>query len=105
MALLGVIGGLGPMATACFMELVTGMTDAATDQEHLRMLVYSAPDIPDRTQFILGQSDRSPLPGIVEVGRALTAMGADVIAIPCMTAHYFHREIAGQVPARILNAI
>lgn len=93
------------MATAYFMELVTSMTDAATDQEHLRMLIYSAPDIPDRTGYILGNSSQSPLPGIVEAGLALKSLGADVIAVPCITAHYFHKEIEAQLGVRVLNAI
>lgn len=105
MALLGVIGGLGPMATAYFMELVTSMTDAACDQEHMRMLIYSIPDTPDRTRFILGRSGESPLPSIVAAGRALRSLGADVIAVPCITAHYFHREIEEGVGVRMLNAI
>lgn len=105
MALLGVIGGLGPMATAYFMQLVTSITDAKTDQDHIRMLIYSAPDIPDRTEYILGLSDRSPLPGIVSAGQALVSMGADVIAIPCITAHCFHSEIESRIPVKILNAI
>lgn len=105
MALLGVIGGLGPMATAYFMELITAMTDAARDQDHLRMIVYSAPDIPDRTEYILGKSKDDPLPGIVEAGRALRTMGAGLLAIPCITAHYFHNEIEAQVGVKTLHAI
>ena len=105
MAILGVVGGLGPMATAYFMHLVTGMTEAATDQEHLRMLIYSAPDIPDRTAYILGRSDKSPLPGIVEAGKALKSIGAEVIAIPCITAHYFQSEIERELGIPTLNAI
>ena len=50
---LGVIGGLGPIATAHFMELVIRMTEAATDQEHLDMILYNRPSIPDRTGYIL----------------------------------------------------
>lgn len=105
MALLGVIGGLGPMATAYFMELVTSMTDASTDQAHLKMIIYSAPDIPDRTDYILGRSKSSPLPGFVQAGRALKSMGADLLAIPCITAHYFHDDIEKQVGVKTLHAI
>ena len=105
MALLGVIGGLGPMATAYFMELVTSMTDALIDQEHLRMLIYSVPDTPDRTDYILGRSKKDPLPGIISAGLTLKDAGADVIAIPCMTAHYFHEQIEKMVGLRTLNAI
>ena len=105
MALLGVIGGLGPMATAYFMELVTSMTDALTDQEHIRMLVYSVPDTPDRTDYILGKSIKDPLPCLIDAGLTLKEAGADVIAIPCITAHYFHDKIEKKVGVQILNAI
>ena len=105
MAYLGVIGGLGPMATAYFMELVTSMTDANCDQEHLRMLIYSIPETPDRTSFILGRSKESPLPFMVEAGLALKSLGVDVIAVPCITAHYFQRELEASVGVRMLNAI
>ena len=56
MKVLGVIGGLGPMATAYFLQLLTQMTDAATDQNHIEVLIHSKPQIPDRTQYILGKS-------------------------------------------------
>lgn len=103
---LGVIGGLGPMATAYFMEMVTEMTDASNDQEHIEMLIYSKPQIPDRTKFILGESDENPLPPINDVANKLVSIGADVIAIPCITAHCFHDKLcANVVNARILNAI
>ena len=54
MKTLGVIGGLGPMATAYFMQLLVSMTDAASDQEHIETLIYSRPSTPDRTRYILG---------------------------------------------------
>ena len=55
--ILGVIGGLGPMATAYFLRLVTDMTDAQTDQEHIETVIVSRPATPDRTSYILGKSD------------------------------------------------
>ena len=105
MALLGIIGGLGPMATAYFMQLITEMTDAVTDQEHLRMVIFSAPDIPDRTEYIIGKSDNSPLSGILEAGLSLKKIGADVIAIPCITAHYFQGDIENGLGITTLNVI
>ncbi len=105
MVLLGVIGGLGPMATAYFMELITAMTDADHDQAHLPMLVYHAPNIPDRTAYILGQSNDDPLPGIIEAGRTLGAMGANILAIPCITAHCFHERIENETGIFTLHAI
>lgn len=90
---LGIIGGMGPMATVYFMELVVKMTKADCDSEHLEMIVYNAPDVPDRTQYILGKSEESPLPRMLELGKRLKKQQVECIAIPCMTAHYFHEEL------------
>ena len=65
---LGVIGGLGPIATAHFMELVIRMTEATTDQEHLDMILYNRPSIPDRTGYILDPTKPNPLPEMIRVG-------------------------------------
>ena len=64
---LGVIGGLGPMATVRFMELIVRMTQADTDQQHLDMIVYNTPSTPDRTGFLLGTSQESPLPHLLKL--------------------------------------
>lgn len=105
MKTLGVIGGLGPMATAYFMQLVIDMTEAKTDQEHIPMILYSKPQIPDRTRFLLGLSEESPLPPIVDCGQRLAADGAEVLAIPCITAHALHEQIQRLVPVPIIHAI
>ena len=102
---LGVIGGLGPIATAHFMELVIRMTEAQTDQEHLDMVIYNRPSIPDRTSYILDQTPPNPLPEMIRVGNALARQGAKLIALPCMTAHYFHRELTRYIEAPIVHAI
>ena len=102
---LGVIGGLGPIATAHFMELVIRMTEADTDQEHLDMILYNRPSIPDRTSYILDSTKPNPLPEMIRVGNALARQGAKLIAIPCMTAHYFHRELTRYIEAPIVHAI
>lgn len=105
MKALGVIGGLGPMATAYFLQLVTQMTDAGTDQEHIEILLCSKPAIPDRTKYILGESEDSPVPEMVLAGRKLKEMGAGVIAVPCITAHYFHKELEDNIGIPIINAV
>ena len=102
---LGVIGGLGPITTAHFMELIIRMTEADTDQEHLDMIIYNRPSIPDRTGYILDPSKPNPLPEMIRVGNALASQGAGLIAIPCMTAHYFHRELTYAIDAPIVHAI
>ena len=102
---LGVIGGLGPIATAYFYELIIKMTDARLDQEHIEMLIYSKPSISDRTDYILGKSPDNPVNPMVDVGRKLVNMGADHIAIPCITAHYFHDTLSEEIKAPVIHAI
>ena len=102
---LGVIGGLGPIATAHFMELVIRMTDAKYDQQHLDMMIYNFPSIPDRTGYILGNTNSSPLPQMIGIGKKLSEQGAEYIAIPCITAHYFYAELEAGIPAPIINGI
>jgi len=103
--ILGIIGGLGPIATARFMELVIAMTDARTDQENVDMIVYNFPSIPDRTGYILGSNLKSPLPGLKSVAHSLVRQKVSCIAIPCVTAHYFHRELQSTIPVPILNGV
>lgn len=101
----GIIGGLGPMAMVYFMQLITEMTDAATDQEHIELIVHSKPQTPDRTGYILDHSKENPLPVLTEVGKELVSCGVDFIAIPCITAHYFQKELEKQIGCKILHAI
>lgn len=100
---LGVIGGLGPMATVLFMKMVVEMTDADNDQQHIEMVVYNCPQIPDRTNYILGKSTQSPLPQIMAIGRKLTEEGVDLIAIPCVTANYFYDELAEGIDVPMID--
>lgn len=102
---LGVIGGLGPLPTAHFMELVTNMTDVKTDQEHLQMIVYSMPSIPDRTAYILGRSDRDPTPEMIRIGKLLEQQMVSHIVVPCMTAHFFYDELQENVSVPVIHAV
>jgi aspartate racemase len=102
---IGVIGGLGPMATAVFMEMIVDMTDAESDQEHIEILLHSKPQIPDRTKYILGISGDSPLPYFEEIGQNLLNWGADIIVIPCMTAHFFQKELEKKLGCCVIDAI
>lgn len=102
---LGVIGGLGPLATAHFMELVVQFADAETEQDNVDMIVYNFPSIPDRSDFILGYYMKSPLHGLLYVANALTRQDVDLIAIPCMTAHYFYSELSERIQVPIIDAV
>ena len=93
------------MATACYMEMVTRMTDSESDQGHIHMLVDSNPAIPDRTRYILGLSDENPYPALLESGRMLVREGAEVLAIPCNTSHYFYDDLQAELGVRILHLI
>lgn len=102
---LGVIGGLGPLATANFMEQVAKMTLAPRDQDHLNMIVYNFPSIPDRTGYILGSNLRSPFPGLLWAGRELERQEASAIAIPCVTAHFFYEELSRELRSPIIHDV
>lgn len=101
---LGVIGGLGPIATSHFMELVIRMTDAQRDQQHLDMVIYHTPSIPDRSSFILDPTLPSPLEPMIDLGRRLSEQGVGCIAIPCVTAHYFHESLSQAISVPIIHA-
>lgn len=102
---LGVIGGLGPMATALFMKMVIEMTDAENDQEHIEMIVYNCPQIPDRTKYILGTSTQNPAPKLIELGKKLEEEGVWLIAVPCITANYFYAELTTKIKTPIIDII
>lgn len=93
------------MATAFFMQMVIEMTAAETDQQHIEMLIHNCPSIPDRTNYILGKSREDPGAPMAEIGKRLARQGADVIAIPCVTANYFCRQLSSEIPVPIINTI
>lgn len=102
---LGVLGGLGPMATAYFYELVTAHTRVRRDQDHIDMVISSKATTPDRTAFILGESRDDPFIVMEREAHRLVTFGAEVIAIPCNTAHYFYKRLDGVVPVPVLNMV
>ncbi len=93
------------MSTVYFCELLNRHTDAASDADHIDMLISSRASTPDRTAFILGTSDRDPLPVMLRDAQALERAGADLIVIPCNTAHYFYEGLAKGCRAPLLNII
>lgn len=105
MKMLGIIGGLGPMATAYFLELIVRMTDAAKDQEHLPSVTFNLPDIPDRTAHVLDPSKESPVPRLTAAAKQLECLGCCCVAVPCVTSHCFYEELAASVNIPWLNAV
>ena len=93
------------MATALFMKMIIEMTDAGNDQEHIEMIVYNCPQIPDRTKYILGQSTQNPAPKLIELGKKLEEEGVQLIAVPCITANYFYTELTAKIKVPIIDII
>ncbi len=101
----GVIGGVGPMATVYYMQRVIEMTKADCDQAHINMLVMNDCDIPDRTAFITEKSPDNPLPVMIEDAKRLEHAGCDFVVIPCNTAHYFYDELQHAVDIPVVNIV
>jgi aspartate racemase len=102
--ILGVLGGMGPAASARFYTLLTEFTAAEKDSDHMEILLHSLPTIPDRTEFILGRSKSSPLPMMESAVLRLAQNGAQIIALPCNTAEYFYSPLKAICPVPILRA-
>lgn len=102
--ILGIFGGMGPEATANFYYLVVKSTPASKDQEHIPTLIFSFPQVPDRTTAIQS-GDRSIVPYLVAGVRRLERAGASFIAIPCNTAHYFYDDMRKAVKIPIIHMI
>lgn len=103
--ILGILGGLGPLATVYFMDLIVKMTEAKKDQEHISMIVLNHAAIPDRTDFILDTTKPNPLPMMVEDAKKLQSAGADYVVMPCNTAHFFYEQIQNNIDIPMLNII
>lgn len=100
--MLGILGGMGPAATTDFMHKVIRLTPANCDQEHLPMIVYGVPQIPDRSAAILG-AGADPLPQLLAGIDFLNHAGARLIAIPCNSAHHWYYQLSAKSPAPILH--
>ena len=99
---LGVIGGMGPAATCDLMEKIISLTRAASDQEHIHMLADVNTAIPDRTAAIL-RGGPDPVPELTKSARRLVSAGADILLMPCNTAHYFYDDVARAVSVPVLH--
>lgn len=102
--IVGVLGGMGTESTAYFFNLVVKWTQANNDKEHVPMIIYNNPGIPDRTAAITGHG-KSPLPSLIGSARLLEKAGATLIVIPCNTAHYFFNQIVKEINIPVINMI
>lgn len=101
---IGILGGMGPLATAELFRRIVEKTPAKRDQDHPRIIIYNNPKIPDRTAFILGKGE-DPRPELIDSARKLESWGADFIIMPCNTAHFFAETIQREIKVPLLSMI
>jgi len=99
---LGVLGGMGPAASADFMRLMAVKAPATIDQEHPKIILYSNPTTPDRTAYILGKGP-DPEPNLIAGLQALSGWGADILCVTCNTAHYYIDNFRSQIDKPIVH--
>jgi len=100
---LGILGGMGPAASAEFVNRLIAQTPATCDQEHIPFVLWSNPQIPDRSTS-MRNGDNNPLPFLLEGIRGLKSAGCNLIVIPCNTAHFWFHEFS-KVNVRIVHIV
>lgn len=101
---IGILGGMGPLATCDLMTQIVRNTKASKDQNYPRILVDNNTNIPDRTGAIL-HGGEDPVPQMTDSARKLQSIGADFLIVPCNTAHYFLDRVRSSVDIPFLNMI
>lgn len=101
---IGILGGMGPKATIYQYDLIVGLTKAERDSDHIPTIIFSNPQIPDRTEAIINNGP-SPLPLLIEGAKFLQRNGAAFIIMPCVTAHYYYNEIIKNITIPFLNLL
>lgn len=101
---IGVLGGMGPAATALFFERIIALTPARTDQDHIPVVIYNNPKIPDRTASLVGDGPSS-FPELIRSVHLLERAGVDFVCMPCNTAHAYYRELQSETRVPIMNLI
>ena len=101
---IGILGGMGPLTTADLFQKITLHTAASCDQDHPRVCIDSTTNISDRTAALLhGGAD--PVPEMVKSAQRLESIGADLLIMPCNTAHNFYDAVASSVSIPVLHMI
>jgi aspartate racemase len=101
---IGILGGMGPEATNRLCALITALTRARRDQDHIPVITYNNPKIPDRVAGVYGGGE-SPLPELARTARVLEDAGADLILMPCNLAHFYVRDIQAAMRVPLLDII
>lgn len=99
---IGILGGMGPLATADFFAKLTRATPAVRDQDHFAVTIESAPQIPDRVAAMEGRGE-DPLPALLAAAERLVGAGCGLIAMPCNTAHLWHERVSAHIDVPFLH--
>lgn len=102
MKTIGILGGMGPLATVDLFEKIVLATKAEKDQDHIPILIDNKPQIADRTQAILNQGP-SPYKELLAGAKGLEKMGAGLLAIACNTSHYYYQDLTRELEIPILH--
>jgi aspartate racemase len=103
--IVGIIGGMGPEATVDLMTRLIRLTPALDDADHVRCIVDNNPKVPSRIKALIEGGGASPVPELQDMARRLEAWGADFLAMPCNTAHYYFQDIQDALSIPMLNLI
>lgn len=101
---IGILGGMGPAATIALYQHIVRLTPAKRDQEHIKTIIYCDPEIPDRTNALIGGGE-DPTNRMCGGIRCLQKAGADLLVVPCNTAHKFLPKIAQDVGIDFIDMI
>lgn len=102
--MLGVLGGMGPLATVDFLKKLIQETGGVSDQRHIPTVTWSVPQIPDRSNHIVYGAE-SPYPELRRGILTLQSMGASVVVMPCNTAHFWHEELTQNTGVKIFHIV
>lgn len=100
---LGILGGMGPLASAAFLDTIYQLNIAGPEQTAPVCLLHSDPTFPDRTKAILSGDTRELTRRLESALKRLTAAGADRIVIACVTAHHVLPELPDELRARVIS--
>ena len=104
MKVLGIIGGMGPQATADLYQKIIDLTPASKDQEHIHVIIDSYAQIPDRTANIL-HGGEDPAPYLARSAKLLENAGAEALLMPCNTAHYFADSAFSDIKIPLISIV
>lgn len=101
----GILGGMGPEATVDLMQRIIDLTPAADDKDHVRCIVDNNPKVPSRIKAIIDGNGEDPGPCMADMAKRLESWGADFLAIPCNTAHYYYNSVTDAVQIPVINLL